>query len=65
MNKNLGTIIGLIAGLALGFAGAFGGFSAFLIVLVMGILGVAVGSVIDGRIDLDDFTGGRSGRGSR
>jgi uncharacterized membrane protein len=49
----------------LGFAGAFGGFSAFLIVLVMALLGIAVGSVIDGRINLDDFTGGRSGRGNR
>lgn len=65
MNKNLGTMIGLIVGLALGFAGAFGGFSAFLIVLVMAILGIAVGSVVDGRINLDDFTGGRSGRGNR
>jgi ABC-type Mn2+/Zn2+ transport system permease subunit len=46
------TLIGLLVGMALGFAGAFGGFVDFLIVAVLSALGVAVGLVIDGRIDL-------------
>jgi hypothetical protein len=55
-----GTLIGLLAGLALGFAGAFGGFTAFLIVLVLGAVGLLVGRWADGALDLSSLTG--SGR---
>ena len=42
----------LLAGLVLGLAGAFGGFDAFLIVL-----GLLVGRVLDGRLDLNALFG--------
>lgn len=51
------TIIGLLVGLALGFAGAFGGFTAFIIVLFLGILGLLVGRFLDGQLDLSSLTG--------
>ena len=55
-----GTLIGLLVGLALGFAGAFGGFVAFIIVLFLGAVGLLVGRVLDGQLDLSSLTG--SGR---
>jgi hypothetical protein len=51
------TQTGLLAGLTLGLAGAFGGFDAFLIVLVLGALGLLVGRVLDGRLDLNALFG--------
>jgi hypothetical protein len=51
------TQTGLLTGLALGAAGAFGGFSAFLTVLVAGIIGLVVGLVLDGRLDLGAVLG--------
>jgi hypothetical protein len=51
------TQTGLLAGLILGLAGAFGGFGIFLIVLVMGALGLVIGSVVDGRLDLNAVLG--------
>jgi uncharacterized membrane protein len=50
------TTLGLLAGIALGLAAAFGGFGAFLIVLVLGGLGLLVGRFIDGKLDLSQFT---------
>ena len=55
------TVLGLIVGLVLGVAGAFGGLTAFLIVLVLGVVGLLVGRFLDGQLDLDGLTGrGRS-----
>jgi hypothetical protein len=51
------TQTGLLAGLVLGIAGAFGGFDAFLIVLVLGGLGLLVGRVLDGHLDLNALLG--------
>jgi hypothetical protein len=51
---------GTLIGLALGFAGAFGGLVAFLIVLVLGAVGLLVGRWVDGALDLSILTG--SGR---
>ncbi|RBQ14260.1 hypothetical protein DP939_41315 [Spongiactinospora rosea] len=46
-------MIGLIVGLALGFAGAFGGLGAFLLVLVLGAVGLLVGHLLEGgQVDL-------------
>jgi hypothetical protein len=45
------TVIGLGVGLALGFAAAFGGFVAFVVVAFLGAIGLAVGLTLDGRID--------------
>lgn len=44
--------LGLITGLVLGLAAALGGFSAFLIVLVLGAVGLLVGRFLDGKIDV-------------
>lgn len=53
------TALGLVSGVALGFAAAFGGFSAFLLVLVIGALGLLVGLVADGKLNLSQLTGRR------
>jgi hypothetical protein len=58
-----GTMIGLITGLALGFAAAFGGFSAFVIVLVLGALGLLAGRFLDGKLDLSALVGAGRDRG--
>ncbi len=49
--------IGLLTGLILGLAGAFGGFTAFVIVLVLGAIGFVVGRVIDGQLDVSAVLG--------
>ncbi|QNK81782.1 DUF2273 domain-containing protein [Nakamurella sp. PAMC28650] len=54
-----GTVVGLFAGLTLGLAAAFGGFWVFLLVLVLGLIGLVVGRVIDGDLDLAQYLGGR------
>ncbi|GAA4545607.1 hypothetical protein [Pseudonocardia xishanensis] len=51
------TQTGLLAGLLLGLAAAFGGFVAFVIVLVLGALGLAVGRFLDGQLDLSGVLG--------
>lgn len=53
------SIIGLFAGLLLGVAAAAGGFTGFLIALVLGVIGWLVGSQLDGQIDLGRLMGGR------
>ena len=50
------TVLGLAIGIALGFAGAFGGFGAFLLVLVLGAVGLAVGRWLDGHLDLAEIS---------
>lgn len=51
------TNVGLLAGLILGAAGAIGGFAAFLICLVVGLIGLVVGRVLDGQLDINAFLG--------
>ncbi len=51
------TQLGLLAGLALGFAAAFGGLGVFLVVLVLGVLGLLAGRVLDGKLDLSQLSG--------
>ncbi|WP_439657608.1 hypothetical protein ACSHWB_35180 [Lentzea sp. HUAS TT2] len=51
------TTTGLLTGLVLGLAAAFGGFGAFLVVLVFGALGLLAGRVLDGKLDLSQLTG--------
>ncbi|WP_199730356.1 hypothetical protein [Amycolatopsis panacis] len=51
------TQLGLLTGLVLGLAAAFGGFGAFVLVLVLGALGLLVGRVLDGKLDLSQLTG--------
>lgn len=54
------TAIGLLAGMALGFAGYFGGFWAFLLVLVLGAVGLVVGRLLEGDLDIRDWRRPRS-----
>lgn len=54
--------IGLVFGAALGFAGAFGGFTAFLIVLVLGVVGLLAGRAAVGDLDLSGVLGTRKRR---
>ena len=54
-----GTIAGLFAGLTLGVAAAFGGFWIFLLVLALGLVGLTVGRIADGDLDLTQYLGGR------
>ncbi|MEU2876403.1 hypothetical protein [Streptomyces sp. NPDC007070] len=42
---------GLAAGMALGFAGYFGGFWAFLLVLVLGAVGAITGLALQGDLN--------------
>ena len=51
------TRTGLLAGLILGAAGSIGGFGAFLITLVVGIIGLLVGMALDGRLDVTSLIG--------
>ncbi|GAB3124867.1 hypothetical protein GCM10027160_46720 [Streptomyces calidiresistens] len=55
-------LVGMIAGMALGFAGYFGGFGAFLLVAALGAVGFVVGRFAEGDINPGDFFRG-TGRG--
>ena len=48
-------VVGMIAGMALGFAGYFGGFGAFLLVAALGAVGFVTGRVLEGDWELGDF----------
>ncbi len=55
----LGTIVGLILGLAL----AFGSFGQMLIVALFAILGFVIAKIVGGELDLSPYLSGRrSGR---
>ncbi|MEU9418110.1 MULTISPECIES: hypothetical protein [unclassified Streptomyces] len=51
--------VGLLAGMALGFAAFFGGFWAFLLVAFLGLLGLVIGRMVQGDLELSDFTRSR------
>ncbi|GGZ79409.1 hypothetical protein AB0P12_03330 [Streptomyces subrutilus] len=48
-------VVGLLAGMALGFAGYFGGFGAFLLVAALGAIGFVLGRFLDGDLDPGDL----------
>ncbi|WP_274556794.1 hypothetical protein [Streptomyces spiramyceticus] len=48
-------VVGLLAGMALGFAGYFGGFGAFLLVAALGAIGYVLGRFADGDLEPGDF----------
>ncbi|MBT2511785.1 hypothetical protein J7I98_39690 [Streptomyces sp. ISL-98] len=54
--------VGLLAGMALGFAAYFGGFWAFLLVAALGAVGLAVGRVLEGDLEVSDFVRSRDRR---
>jgi len=54
------SVMGLILGIALGFAAAFGGLGAFLLVLVQGAVGFLIGRIAEsGEIGQFRWSGGR------
>jgi hypothetical protein len=53
---------GMIAGMVLGFAGYFGGFGAFLLVVALGAVGFVVGRFLEGDWELGDFFRTRDNR---
>ncbi|GAA3960247.1 hypothetical protein GCM10022384_11130 [Streptomyces marokkonensis] len=55
-------VVGMIAGMALGFAGYFGGFGAFLLVAALGAVGFVAGRLLEGDMDLGDFFRSRDDR---
>ncbi len=56
------TTIGIVIGLALGLALAFGSFGQMLIVALFGAIGLVVGRVLDGELDLGTYLSGRRDR---
>jgi uncharacterized membrane protein len=50
--------IGLFAGLLVAVATAFGGFFGFLAAIVFGAVGLGVGMILDGHIDISSYLGG-------
>jgi uncharacterized membrane protein YeaQ/YmgE (transglycosylase-associated protein family) len=57
-------IVGLLSGLILGLAWASGGFQGLVITAALGIIGLVVGKVVAGDVDLNQYLGG-SNRSSR
>jgi uncharacterized membrane protein len=56
------TILGTLIGLALGLALAFGGFGRMLLVALFVAIGLIVGKVLEGDLDLSPYLSRRSGR---
>ncbi|MFF1260855.1 hypothetical protein ACFVZT_29005 [Streptomyces sp. NPDC058321] len=55
-------VIGMIAGMALAFAGYFGGFGAFLLVVALGAVGFVAGRFLEGDLEPGDFFRSRGDR---
>lgn len=58
-------VVGTIAGMALGFAGYFGGFGAFLLVAALGAIGFVAGRFADGDLEPGDLFRARDDRRDR
>lgn len=52
--------IGLLAGMLIGLAAIIGGFAGFLLVAALGAIGLVLGRVVDGELDLGGMTRGKS-----
>jgi hypothetical protein len=55
-------VAGMIAGMALAFAGYFGGFGAFLLVAALGAVGFVVGGFLEGDLEIGEFFRAREQR---
>jgi hypothetical protein len=51
--------VGMLAGVLLGVAAAAGGFTGFLIALVLGAIGYVIGGQRDGELDVTTWFQGR------
>lgn len=58
-------VVGMVVGMALGFAGYFGGFGAFLLVAALGAVGFVAGRFVDGDLDPGEFFRVRERDGNR
>ncbi len=56
------TTTALFTGIVLGVVAVFGGFYAFLLVLVLGAIGLLVGMLLEGKLTLGGLTGRSSSR---
>lgn len=56
------TGMGLIAGLVLGLVAAFAGFSEFLIVALLGAVGLVIGRIAEGKLDIGALVGRSNSR---
>lgn len=56
------TTTALFTGLVLGVVAVFGGLDAFLLVLVLGAVGLLVGMLLEGKLNLGALTGRASSR---
>ena len=54
--------LGIIVGLALGFAVVFASFGEMLVVALFGAIGFVVAKVLDGELDLSRYVSSRSER---
>lgn len=57
-------VVSLLVSMALGFAGYFGGFGAFVLVAALGAVGFIAGRFLDGDLEPGDFFRSRE-RGDR
>lgn len=51
------TTTALFVGLILGLTAAFGNFGAFVVVMLFGAIGLIVGMILDGKIDVRSLLG--------
>ncbi len=52
----------ILVALALGSVAVFGGFGQMIIVLLLGVVGLVVGRVLEGKLDLKSLTGQSSSK---
>lgn len=56
------SVLGVVVGLALGYAAAFGGFTEFLIVAIFALVGYVAGKALEGELDLGALLNSRGTR---
>jgi uncharacterized membrane protein len=58
------SVLGLVTGLVAGLVLVIEGFWAFLVVLLFGAIGLAIGKIVDGELDVSRYVGGIGNRGN-
>ena len=49
------TTMGLAIGLLLGVVWAFGSFGDFILTIVIGVIGLLIGMILDGKLNVGDY----------